>query len=95
MKKAMAEFIAEKLEDMTGEKHSIREGYSGRGMFGSETFGIVCDSPMQVLDVVMECLLNGELDEDDIEELNDKLDEERGPNTGFRFDGMGLQYIVY
>jgi hypothetical protein len=44
MKKANAEKILAAMED-AGMKCELYEDYSGRGMFGRTTTGIVCDSP--------------------------------------------------
>lgn len=34
--------IIEAVEDATGDRDALYLGYSGRGMYGSECFGIVC-----------------------------------------------------
>lgn len=88
MTKEQAEFI-EKAYDYMGEEIDVRSDYSGRGMFGKSTYGIVIQNPADMLCIVMqyikEELIGGG------EDLYDII-----PDFGrFKLDNMGLRTIAY
>jgi len=91
MKKELAERIVEILREFD-DRAEIYEDYSGRGMFGRTTTGVVFSNYtalMQALyclghDIAEECV-------DDDTEYYDTLAE----IGKFRFDNLGLDYIVY
>lgn len=93
MKKALANLIIENLNDM-GEFGELYKGYSGRGMYGKTTFGVVCSNPMRVADALASAYQYG--DDESIERFNDEYEEEE---TNYfeklSFDNLGNDYIVY
>ena len=93
MKLTLAKFLAEKIEDMSGEECQVHEDYSGRGMYGYTTAGIICERPLEVADVLVEAYLNA--DPDEVDALNEAMDNEDGFQNSFQFDSMARQYIVY
>jgi hypothetical protein len=49
----LAQFLKRVCEDIGNQECEIREDYSGRGMFGKQTAGIVVDSvPLLLTDVL-------------------------------------------
>ena len=89
MTKETAEFLLEACGD-AGVEAELYEDYSGRGMYGAKTTGIVVSSVADVLDAVLEYIGNN-VDGD--EWLGTKL-----PATevhGLRWDGMGTDVIIY
>jgi hypothetical protein len=68
-----------------GIECSIREAYSGRGMYGSETWGVVMDDPMDVL----KCAMAG-LQQECIEDIS-----EAPLFENLRTDSMGRSAIIY
>jgi len=91
MKKAIAEFIVDTIG--CEEDAKIYEDYSGRGMYGETTTGIVCSNPMAVTEALIEALLN--TDEDEVETLNEQYNEDEDDRTSLSFDSLGHDYIVY
>ena len=94
MTKELAEFLKEASEN-AGNECEIYETYSGRGMFGRTTCGVVVDSVGQllsdVLGYVSECI--GEDDEGNpVHWDGGKFPDEVGE---FRTDNMAMQTIVY
>ncbi len=81
----LAQAMQEAMTDC-GYSCEIREGYSGRGMYGGETTGIVIDNITQLLESLIEAAYV-------------LVDEDEGPIfdvTGdIRTDSMGLSMIVY
>lgn len=47
MIREQAEFISKAME-FIGEECKIRDGYSGRGMYGETTWAVVVDRPIEV-----------------------------------------------
>ena len=85
-----AKAIVEVLED-EGVEVELREGYSGRGMYGRMTTGIVIDNPMKIMLAIMnapEVFFNTN---DDGEWIDSVFDVPPCLN----FDSMGLKTIVY
>ena len=64
----------------------VREDYSGRGMYGRETAGVVLDFLPESMDELLEGA------EEDVEFLQE--DGIPIPN-GFSSDNMGMGYIIY
>jgi hypothetical protein len=87
-----AKFLKRVTEDCGNQECDIRETYSGRGMYGRETVGIVVDSLPQLLTDVLNY-------------INDHLSEGAASfeYTGtepiyfdqFRTDNMGRSMILY
>lgn len=77
----MREEIAEVLADYTGGE--IRSNYSGRGMYGEQTFGVVVDNDADLFEAVAA--------------IARELEPDEYPDTDFKFrtDGMGLSTIIY
>lgn len=66
----------------------VREDYSGRGMFGKTTTGLVGDMP-KVMRAIGEVMVSR--NEDDIETIGYAL----ANGDGFRIDSMGMSIIIY
>lgn len=79
----MRQETAEALTESTGE---IRDDYSGRGMYGKQTFGVVFDSQADFHKALVDAAyIAGEQDDDDM----------RQELTGLTLDSMGLGIVVY
>lgn len=77
-----AEFLVENAcRDAT-----VRERYSGRGMYGKETCGVVTDDAFQLVVDALQSAIKGFFDEDEAQELD---------FTNLRIDNMGLDWIIY
>ena len=90
MKLEFAKLIVKAGSDMgyDDECMSVREAYSGRGMYGRETAGVVFDSLGKLLAAVAhatECMIT---DEDDAGDLISDLEK-------CRTDNMGRDTILY
>lgn len=101
MKIEVAKFLKEASEN-AGNECEIREDYSGRGMFGRITVGVVVDSQGQLLVDVIQYV------KEQIGELTYQQDINGGETTVltweggeipdpdyFRVDNMGQRVIVY
>jgi hypothetical protein len=80
-----AKKVVEILEE-EGYEASVYEGYSGRGMYGKETWGVSTDaSPESAEQTVNEVMIQEaeENDEDEPEQLE------------FRYDSLGKRFILY
>ena len=67
----------------------VREDYSGRGMFGKTTAGVICDNPMDILKgVLSDPSYVADVMEDQEIAVHQHLSQ-------FQTDSMGLQTIVY
>jgi len=93
MTKEMAEFLKEASEN-AGNECDIREDYSGRGMYGQTTHGVVVDSAAQLLADVIQ-LVRGNIygDEDKGEMIWNG--GEIPDAESFRTDNMANQTIIY
>ena len=80
----LAKKLVEILEDR-GEEASLYEAYSGRGMYGRTTAGVVCDGLGTLLQVVIEDA--PQFVEDDYP-MFDNI-------SGFNTDSMGMSTIIY
>jgi hypothetical protein len=92
MKREVAELIVEHGYDM-----EIYEDYSGRGMFGDTTTGVVCDSLRDFLAAVSEKFYEMILDAKDLGEDYDTEDAKvLMENVGrIRLDNLGTSLIIY
>lgn len=84
MTKEQANFLVETIEN-SGNEAEIRDDYSGRGMFGKSTYGVVTKiNPANLLGVALT-------------HIKDSLDcIEDIPDFGdLRTDSMGLSTIIY
>jgi hypothetical protein len=79
--------VAALLADISGG--DLRTDYSGRGMFGKETAGVVIDSIGDLLGAVLNEA------EDMAENIQVLRDEGVEIPQGFRTDSMGYDTIIY
>ncbi len=81
MTKEQAKFLVKVTEECGNQDIDLREGYSGRGMFGRETCGVVINSlPILLADVINYAREN-------------KMDD--APDfQGFSTDNMGRDSII-
>lgn len=86
MEKRVAEFLVELLED-GGKEASLYEGYSGRGMYGKETTGVVLGSFSDLVEAMWAGAprLAEAIERGDLPEYID----------GFAKDSMGYDTIIY
>ncbi len=80
-----AKFLKECIE-YSGEDCEVRLKYSGRGMFGRETIGVVVEDESQLLNQVIQYIK---------ENLSDIKAEDIPEFSGFRRDNMGRKMILY
>lgn len=93
MKIEIAKSIVEAAEDM-GEELELRESYSGRGMYGKETAGIVFDSIGVLMAAVARTGYNlCEIDSSDGSSESPYELEQELIHT--HMDSMGLGTIIY
>lgn len=86
MQKELAELLVQIIEN-NGEEADLRDDYSGRGMYGDETYAVTCDCGLgYVLGLVLESVKDGYLTEDDLKDIK---------SFGFRQDSMGLGMVIY
>lgn len=83
MTKEHAEFFQKAL-DYCGEECEIKEDYSGRGMFGKTTYGIVFAGPTILMESVLTYIKETEVEYEDIPDL-----------ASLRSDNMGMSIIWY
>ena len=82
----MMEEVAVLLTEDMGE---VRDSYSGRGMYGEETYAVVFDSQSDYQRALLYAAFNlGETGADDVEGLLADL-------AKLRTDSMGLGIVVY
>jgi len=88
----MEKNIAEKIVENSVFEMTLREDYSGRGMYGSETAGIVTDSIGNVLysaiKLVKSMIDDPESYDFDVEDLAEAMEN-------IKTDSMGLSMIIY
>jgi hypothetical protein len=77
------------LIENNGEEAELHEDYSGRGMYGDTTSGIVLDDPSQILAAICRIVGEGGRIDNDLKEMAEDLE------SGFRTDSMGMQTICY
>ena len=79
-------FFADACEDMP----SLYENYSGRGMYGETTTGIVCGNPLTVLAaVIAEAIVM------ESEEFTKSHNSMMAELSRLRQDNLGKQIIIY
>lgn len=88
-----ANFLKRVTEDQGNQECDIRESYSGRGMYGRETVGIVVDSIPQLLTDVLN-FVNDHIGEDENDQLVWNSTEIPHFNR-FSTDNMGRSMILY
>ena len=87
MNKNVATFLSEALQ-WDGIEHDVRDDYSGRGMYGDTTCGIVLDNPLELIGASIRYILETQIE---LEEIPDDFSE----TTNLQTDNMGLRHIVY
>ena len=85
MNAATVNFL-KKVADNSGIKASIYDDYSGRGMYGKTTQGIVTDSVIELLGASVMYVLEGDIDEKEKEFIDLKH---------LHTDSMGRDEILY
>jgi hypothetical protein len=88
-----AKIIAEVAEDAGNENVSLREDYSGRGMYGQTTAGLVVGSLGDLLPLVAAAA--AQLERQQGEEGVMDIDTFIGSLERIRTDNMGRDLIVY
>lgn len=68
---------------------SLYENYSGRGMYGRETTGVVCNNFTHLLSSVLQTAVA------DPEFIAEFLGEEVDIPSSFSIDAMGMGFVVY
>jgi hypothetical protein len=98
----LAKFLKRVCEDIGNQECEIREDYSGRGMFGKQTAGIVVDSvPMLLADMIQWvsgniCEYKTDADENGAGlSLNEWTGGEIPDISDLRVDNMGRSTILY
>jgi hypothetical protein len=84
-----AKFLETINSEMGNQDLDIRENYSGRGMYGRETAGVVVDSQTQLLADVLNYFVN----RNPVALSEESEESEEFPN--FRVDNMGHSVILY
>lgn len=88
-----AKFLKRVCEEVGNQECDLRENYSGRGMYGRETVGIVVDSVPMLLSDVLQWV------NDNISDYSDGVKSWDGgeiPDTSdLRIDNMGRSTILY
>lgn len=93
MDRELAEALVQVLED-EGIDASLRESYSGRGMYGKETAGVVLDG--DVTDILRAVINNATVFVQEEDEPVDFFDLcEKFSVGNLRQDSMGLRVIIY
>ena len=84
MTKEQCDFICEALEccEMTHQRY---DGYSGRGMYGERTYGVVVPHPLDIASAVVGYVKG--LSEDSLKDIP-QLDD-------LKMDNMAKEYIIY
>lgn len=89
MKKELAEALKTVYLECYPDSHCrVYENYSGRGMYGEETTGLVCESAEDLISAI---LLSPEYI---LREFKDN-DINRGDITSVRVDSLGFDTIFY
>ncbi len=94
MKQWVAEALAKEAEDL-GIEVEIRIDYSGRGMYGKETVGVVVDNPLTLIHLAANVVAGLSEAREEDPEATDKMRAFSKELTGLRMDSMGTQTIVY
>ena len=95
MTKEMAEFLKEASEN-AGNECDIREDYSGRGMYGRETYAIVVNSETHLISDLVQYMAESVCDTNEGEEnqgwCGGQIPDSDG---GLRVDSMGRDVVIY
>lgn len=93
MKKALAQALIDLVDDHGDSwvEHRLYEGYSGRGMSGEETYGVVTDTP----EIYMVVLLKEPAEWAKMLEDDEELQEAAQGFHGFKSDRLGHDTILY
>lgn len=87
MNRDTAELIVEALHNYGEDEAELYEDYSGRGMYGRNTTGVVVENTGAILPAVVEYLRDNVCEECDWDGIPDF--------ESMRLDNLGLSYIVY
>lgn len=92
MNKEIAEMITQFGNDL-----SIHEEYSGRGMYGSITTAITCDSKDDLMEAIGELFFEMILDAKDMGEdyETENAKELKNALSNLQQDSLGMGYIFY
>lgn len=92
MTKEFAQFLVEVTEHCGNQEIDLREGYSGRGMYGRETCSVVVNSPLQLITDMTEYIRTnlGDDDNGNFPWLGGEVPE---PEV-LRMDSMGRDSVV-
>ena len=85
IKRADLEFALNVADVYNEDGETIRESYSGRGMYGAECFGLVVASEREAFKAILAMVAEDLIDIFDASRLVDDL----------RVDSMGMSSIVY
>jgi hypothetical protein len=99
MNKETAEFLVKVSEECGNQEATLREDYSGRGMYGSQTCAVTVDSQMTLIQDLIQFMSTNVYDTDDDTD-NSKPNEgwSGGPVPdcdGLRIDSMGRGVVIY
>ena len=102
MTEAQADKVMETL-DQCGVEYQVYEDYSGRGMYGRTTTGIVCNlRPNEFKLTMLERFQDDAADEGEFYDMEDWTEEEllekfyeKDDFPPLKYDNMGLQMIHY
>lgn len=98
MTKELAELLVEAAQN-NGSEAKIRESYSGRGMYGQETFGVVVDSEASLIVDLLQYIRDNIADNEDAE--GNEFKTWKGKDipgleiSCFRVDNLGGRVIIY
>jgi len=87
MTQAEAEFIAQALDEV-GEEYEVRNDYSGRGMMGRATYGIVVSNVANIISAVISAAW-------ELGTQSEDIPQEFYGCRGYSMDSMGRQTIIY
>lgn len=91
MKTNEAEFIVDALE-ASGIEASVYSNYSGRGMYGETTDGVVTGDIASIAPAIVRFMAE---DEDNFKKAMRLVEEGCFPVNGYRLDNMARDYIIY
>lgn len=78
--------LAELLAEMSGGEYEVDAEYSGRGMYGDTTAGIIGPGPEYLATMLLDIIKHSHIDAEELAEI--KL-------SHFRVDSMGYDTIIY
>ena len=96
MNKELAEFLAKVTNHSGNQEADVRENYSGRGMYGRETYAIVVNSETQLISDLVQYMAESVCDTNEGEEnqgwCGGQIPDSDG---GLRVDSMGRDVVIY